>query len=328
MDKEIISDKQGIKLVALFIMGSTLVLGAGTEAGKDLFDITECIFNKYLGKIISILYIWFAFHLGILILRNLGEFIHTVSLQETPMIIPMTVIMILCTWGIKNGIEVLGRWSGITMIILIFLIASSILFLLPNMKISNIQPMFFNNIKPILRGAFSVLAFPFAETVIFCLVFSSLERPNSSYKIYTLGLLIGGVTVFSTVFTEILILGENYYTKSYYPSHRIVSRINIGGFIQRVEIIISIALLASGFIKLSMCLLGVCKGIAKTLGFKNYIFIVTPVSLLILNLSYLIYDSTMEMTEWAFKIWRYYAFPFQFILPIIILSGCLIKKNK
>lgn len=35
MNKEVISDKQGINLVILFIMGSTLVIGTGAEAGKD-----------------------------------------------------------------------------------------------------------------------------------------------------------------------------------------------------------------------------------------------------------------------------------------------------
>ncbi len=140
MNKEVISNKQGICLIILFITGSTFVVGIGSKAEndswlaiilstlfafpilmiyarllslfpqKDLFDILEIIFGKFIGKFISILYIWFSLHLGTLVLRNFGEFIGTISLSKTPMIIPMIFIIFLSTWIIKGGIELLGRW--------------------------------------------------------------------------------------------------------------------------------------------------------------------------------------------------------------------------
>ena len=54
--------------------------------------------------------------------------------------------------------------------------------------------------------------------------------------------------------------------------------------------------------------------------------------LLMANFAYLVYDSIMEMFEWAQEIWPYYAFPFQVIFPLIILIAIEIKawlhKNK
>src|SRR5690242_1975848 len=113
MNKEIITAKQGISLVVLFEIGSAIVLSPGSEAkqdvwivvllallfalpmiliyarllsafpGKDLFDILHEVLGKIPGKIIALTYVWYAFHLGALVIRNFSEFIQTVSLPET-----------------------------------------------------------------------------------------------------------------------------------------------------------------------------------------------------------------------------------------------------
>ena len=100
MKNEVISERQGIILIILFILGSTLLIGSAGQAkqdawiaiiiaiswsiilllmfsrilslypGKDLFDILQITFGKFIGKIISILMIWFAFHLGTLVSKK------------------------------------------------------------------------------------------------------------------------------------------------------------------------------------------------------------------------------------------------------------------
>ncbi len=358
MNREIISDKQAISLVVLFIIGTTLILGIGAEAGKDswivvllgilislpmvmiyarilslfpnmdFFEILQHIFGKFIGGIISLSYIWFALHLGSLVLRNLGEYIVTVSLIETPIIIPMVFFIFLCSYVIKSGIEVLGRWGEFALIILLFFILLTVVFLIPDMELNNIRPILNKGVQPIIMGAFSVFAFPFAETVLFCTILSFASESKSIYKIYFWGIVIGGAVVFIAVLRNILVLGETSYITSYFPSHKAVSRTNIGNFIQRLEIIISVVLMGAGLVKISICLIGACRGITKILGFKDYRFIVIPTALLMLNLSYLIYDSAMEMFQWAFEIWPYYAFLFQVILPILILMGGEIRVRR
>lgn len=357
MGREEISDKQGIVLVTMFIMGSSLVIGIGAEAGKDswmsiifgiilsfpvlmmyarilslfpkknMFDVIEIVLGKFLGKIVLIMYIWFSFHLGALVLRNFGEFINSVSIPETPEIVPMTFIVLLCAYGVKSGIEVLSRWSRLALLILVSLITLSIFLLIPDMELNNIRPLLSKGIMPVLTGAFSVFSFPFAETILFALVFSGLQNKKSPYKIYTYAIVLGGLVLFATNITELMVLGEIQFTSTYFPSYTTVRRTTVGDFIQRSEIIVSITFLGAGFIKISICLLAACKGIAKLFNSKEYRFIVTPISLLMVCLAYLVYDSLMEMTEWAFSIWRYYAFVFQVILPVIIWIGAEIKHK-
>lgn len=358
MFKELISDKQGISLVSLFIMGSSLVLGTGASAkkdawisiilsimfsliiisiyarilyknkGKDFYDISIDFFGKFFGKIIVIIYIWFSIHLASLILRNFGEFIMNTSLENTPFIVSMILISVLCIFVLKQGIEVLGRWSSLVLILVVIVIIGSISLSIPLIDINNIRPILSNGLKPVLKASYSIFSFPFGETVLFLLIFSSFKNENSPYKIFIYGLLIGGFSIFVTSISELMVLGENFYTTLFFPAYQAVGRISIGEFIERAEIIAGIALLGGGFIKLSICILAASNGITKLIDNKDYRFIVTPVVLLTLNLSYFIYDSINQMFDWAFNTWVYYALPFQLIIPILVFIITEIKYRK
>ena len=115
----------------------------------------------------------------------------------------------------------------------------------------------------------------------------------------------------------------------YFPSYAAVSRIKIGDFLQRIEVFVSLEFIFGIFIKSSICLLVACKGIGKMFNLKDYRSIVIQTGLLMIYFSYTIYDNSMEMEYWAFKVYSYYAFPFQVILPIIIwiLAELKVRKN-
>ena len=356
MNKEIISDKQGISIISLFIIGSSIVLTVAGKAkkdvwiaiilsiltalpivlvharllvifpGRDLYDVLELVFGKLMGRGISLLFIGFSFFLGGLVLRVFGDFISTVSFLDTPKIVPMLVIAVLCIWAVKEGIETMGRWAEFFLIGTIVLILTVSLLLINKMNINNLRPILYEGIKPVVDGAFHAFIFPFTQTIVFTTVFSSL-KDKSAYKVYIVGLLIGGGALYISSITDILVLGYNTIESVYFPTYVTASRLSIGNVVERLEVVIAATLLIGGFIKVCMCLLSTCNGIAKIFGFNDYRFIVTPIGLLIINLSYFVHDNIMEKAKFASDIYPSYAFPFQVILPIIILIVAEMKKK-
>lgn len=359
MRKEKITDKEAICILILFILGSSLIIGGGGEAkndawiatiigiimvipmllvfsrllllfpGKDLFDILDITLGKIIGKIVSVLYIWYAFHLGSLVLRNFGEFINTVAMTETPMFVPLLCLGFTSIIAVKLGIEVIGRTCTYFLPVLLFIILLVQLLGIPQFHFNYIKPILGNSFTHILKGGFSTFSFPFAETVLFIGVFSSLKTKKSSLKVYFWGVLISGIiTIFITI-RNIEVLG-NMLGSFYFPSYTAVSRIHLGSFLQRIEVTVSIVFIFGVFLKSSICLLVACKGIEKLFNLKDYRSIVIQTGLLMIYFSYTIYDNIMVMKYWAFKVYPYYAFPFQVILPIImwISAEIKIKKNK
>lgn len=360
-NKEIISEHHGISLLTMFIIGSSLMLPTAPEAGsdawiavlialfctlpilwiyvrlcliskgKDLFDIYIDTFGKVFGRIIGLLYIWFTFHLGALIIRDFGEFPITVSMPETPMIVFMGGITFFSIWAVKEGIEVLGRWASFFLIFSLIFLLMIMFMLIPEMDLDNMEPILYKGIKPVLRGSFATFSFPFAEIIVFPLSIFSLRSKKSFYKVYIKGLFLGGSILVIAVLTQVLVLGEYIYSTTYFPGRESISKIHIGNFIQRMEIIGFVLLFIPSFVKLCICLLATSHGMAKIFHLKDNHLIVVPIGLCMLNVSYFLYDNLMAFTKWSSEVWPYYAFFFQVIIPMITWAFAEIKimiKNK
>ncbi|MEJ8554560.1 GerAB/ArcD/ProY family transporter [Tepidibacter sp. Z1-5] len=358
MNREIISDKQGVSIVAIFIAGTSSILSLGLEAKKDvwlaiilsiimgivvslifvrlhlifpdknLFDICEICFGKFIGKIFILLFTWFAFEEGSQVLINNSQFIRDTALMETPMVMPRIVLLFLCVWAVKEGIEVIGRWSIFFIIPFILFVLIEVLLLVPKMDINNVFPILDKGITPVLKGAYSSFTFPFGETVMFAMIFSRFKTKKSYYNVYILGLLIGGICALLLSLSTVLVVIPSDALQKYYSAYDTATRIDIGDFIQRLEIISSLVFMIGGFIKISILLLATCIGVSKLFNFSDYRFIVIPICLLLLNLSFIEFDSRMDFVDWNSSGWLYYTFIFEIFLPVIVLIAAKIRISK
>lgn len=357
MRQEKITDKEAIFLLITFYIGSSIIIGVDGESNNDawisgiiglvmavpiifvysrilslfpgysLFDIVELVFGKIIGKIVTLFYIWYSFHLGALVIRNFGEFINTIAMPETPLFVTMFFLTIVCIFAVISGIEVIGRISASVLPILFFILFAVYLMSIPKMNLHFIKPILGSGFPLVIKGGFSAFSFPFAESVIFMGAFYSLKTKKSTYKVYLIGTAIAGLLIIAITFRSIVILGQTF-TNFYFPTYIAVSLVNLGDFLQRIELTVSVVFVFGVFIKSSICLMVTCKGIAKLFNLQDYRSIVIQVGLLMLYLSYIIYDSIMEMKNWAFQAYPYYAFPFQVILPLILLITAEIKTRK
>lgn len=356
MNKEVISDKQGIAIMVLFMIGPSSVSLAGVEAGrdiwlavilsmfmalpillvfcklhilypdKDFFDIVIICFGEFIGKGIIILYIWNLFVTVTTTFRNFGEFITTVSLIRTPMVIPMVFFGALCVFVVKGGIEVLGRWGNFFIPIVILFTVVLILLLIPEMNEANIRPLFSKGIKAIFHGAIKLYSFPFAQLIVFSMILTNFRDRNSPYRIYLWSLLIGGLVLLVTFTSSLLVVGADLISNMYYPTYTAISRVEIMK-IGRLEILSATIFSLGGFVKISSHIFAICIGLTKIFKCQNYRFIAVPVILLLVNQAYFTWDSAMSFYEFDGEMMLYFAFPFRTIFPIVLLIFATLKKK-
>ncbi|SDH65485.1 spore germination protein KB [Desulfosporosinus hippei DSM 8344] len=349
MNKEMITSKQGVYLLTLFMIGSNLFMGLAPAAksnawiaaligtlmalpiifiyarllslfkGRDIFDILNLVFGNVLGKIVALAYIWYPLHLGAMVIRDLGEFFNTVAMPETPMLLPMLFMGFISIWAVMAGVELLGRCSKIFFPIVVIIMFITTLLVIPYLNFAHLKPVMYDGIGPILNSGFDIFSFPLAETVLFLGVFSALKTETSIYRVYYSGLFIFAAIGVLLTLRNILVLGGDIVSVVNFPLYVEVSRINIGEFIQRIEVSVATTFVITDFIKVSVCLYVTCLGISKLFGLKNYRSIVVQTGLLMVLLAYIMYENIMDMIYFAFEIYAYYALPFQVILPVIIL---------
>ena len=343
-------------MMVLFIIGSTLVVGVSDAAkqdnwlsvilamimalpilmlyarlihlfpGKDLYTIIHQVLGPIAGKAISLLFVWYAFHVGALVIRNFSEFLSEIALTETPQYFIQLVFVLLCIWAVKGGIEVLGRWTSFVFNILLVVAIGLILMSLSKINFANFTPILDKGFRPVIDGAFSVFSFPLAETVVFISILSFLKPGASSYKVYNLSLLIGGCIILFSVFRNIAVLGFPFLSTQYFPSYITVSLIDFGEFFRRFEVLAAVVFLLCGFVKVSICLFCTATGIARIFNVTDYRIMTAPVAFLMINLAIVIYPNMQEMFEWM-KVYKYYAIPFQVLLPLILWIGAEAKAR-
>lgn len=358
MAKEVITRGEARCIIMLFIMGSTLILGTAGQAqtdkwiaillamgmaapfmlmygrlldlfpGNDLFDIFEIVFGKWLGKIFVLLFTWYALHLGALVLRNYGEFMDSVAMPETPMIVPMLFIGMLSIFVVKAGIETMGRSSRLLLNFCLALICIVAFLAMGRFQFENLLPVLDKGFGRVWEGAFSAFSFPFAETVLLTTILPHLKGGKSTASSFLYAMLLAGMIVLFIAVRNSVVLGEIALTSTYFPSYIAVSRVNVGDFIQRIEGTVAVVFVVTVFIKISVCLFAASKGISKLFGLHNYRSVVIQCGLLLTYLAYFIYENIMEMEHWATYINKYYAFPFQVVIPMVLYIFAEVKVRR
>jgi len=357
---EKITDKQAISIIFLSLLGSSVVIGTARSAksdawisiilaviisliiglcyarllisfyGKNFFEICEIVFGKVFGRIIIIIFIWYSLLINALIIRDIGEFIYIigiVSIREISQIFIMTITMLLCIYMSKKNISVLGKFCIFFLPIIVFMLSMGYILSINNMSPRNLLPVMYDGIKPVIDGMISSISFPFTESIIFIMIFDSLQNKTSTSKLFTKGILFAGLLLFTMTIFDIMILGSNTLSASYFPSYTSLRRINIGNFLERIEITIILSFVFAVFVKSTCYLIATSKGIACLFNLENYTFISTPVGLLVISISYLLYENIKEAVETT-QFDTYNGIFFQVVLFFIVFIGAEIKVRK
>lgn len=320
-----------ISLLLAITYATPMVIIYGSIMNKfpniDLYQILESVLGKYIGKIIGILYSFYFLHLGAICIRNITEYIQVVSFPETPQFFTGIFIALLAIYILKCGLEVMARVNKFLFPVIIIITTLTFIMAISKAEPTNLLPILHNGWGPVIKGSFSPFVFPFAETVVFMTFFNKINESKKNIKVYLTGIYIGGLILLNVVFRNILILGFPNLATSNFPSYYAVTLIDIGTYIRGLELIVSVNIIVAGFIKAAVCLLGGSIGICRIFNISDYKWVAAPLGMFILSLSFTLYDSTMHMIEWL-EVYKYYAFPFQVIFPLILFIVGMFRKKK
>lgn len=347
-----ISSRQAMWLIVAFLHGSAILLipsalvveakqdawlamGLATLAGlgviavyttlafkfprQNFIQYSEIILGKFFGKFVGLIMIWFALHLGGLVVRNFGDFLTASVLPNTPMVIINAIILLLVVFAVRGGLEVFVRVNSLLFPFLILLLLIVTLLAVPRIDIDRLLPVMENGLKPVIAGSLSTVGFPFAETVLFTMIIPYVNRPEKAKRALLLGGLAGGLILLLVILRTLLVLGPAVTARFWFPVMEAVRMIDIFNFIQRIEAIIIINWIGFGFIKIAVCFYAFVLGLAQWLDLKDYKPLTMPAGVLMLSLSILVYDNYVQEAAFAAKIWFPYALPVTIIIPLIML---------
>ncbi|MED2944371.1 endospore germination permease [Bacillus swezeyi] len=287
----------------------------------------EVILGKWAGTIVNLAFFFNFFMVSAFVLRDVGDFLLTVIMPETPLQSILIIFILVVIMGVRLGLETLARSAEIFYPLLIILMLLLLIALIPQFQFSNIQPLFESRLKTITLASFPFIAVPFFQFSVFLMIMPYVHKKKEVEKNFFSGTIKAGMLLILFTAVSILVLGVDMTARQFFPTYTLSRKINIGDFLQRLEPIMAGIWFISIFIKLAICYYASALSLAHTLKLKDYRVLTFPLGMILVVLSIIIYPNivyTGEFIKWMF----FYFGTMGLVVPILVLGVSKLKSHK
>lgn len=253
-----------------------------------IVQYSEKIMGKWMGKIITSLFVLYSFYYSSLTLRVIGDFSSSQILVNTPKIAIYILFAIVLIMGVRLGIETIARSSELFIYPIIFFIFFLMLSLLPSVDLKNLQPILDDGLKTTLRGSISFISLPFMELVFFLMISPYVKTEKKAWKPWLVGTILGGVFLISFVTMCTLVLGVNVTAEQIYPGLKLSKRVSLGLYLQKLELLISMVWFLAIFIRSVICFYCAYTGLIHLFRVKDSRPIIFPLGVTLIALTSII----------------------------------------
>lgn len=358
-DKEIISGRQLVLLVFTFIIATgtlfipnivtqvakqdgwiSILIGAipalivvliVTSLGlkypnKSLIEYSQIIIGKWPGKVIGIIYILFYIHLSSIIVREITSTIHETLLQNISLETITIIIFLACAYSVKMGLETITRANVLNLFITYIAIFTVFFLLIKDMNLEMLTPILSEGISPVLKSSVSPAGW-FCEVVSIAFIIPFLNKPKEARAASLLGVTWVAVTLSFMTILVLSIFGPQLTASLSFPTLEAVRYINVGEYIQRVEIIFLIPWIVSNYLKICFFYYISVLIVSKFFKIEKTKTMVIPIGIIIFSFSILLFANNVDLSAFLSLSWGWYSLPIELGIPAILFSIALFRKK-
>lgn len=359
---ERISNYQLFGLMFLFQLGTTIIFGFGSGAGRDAWVVI--LFSSLLGTCVTIMYVvlmkmnpgltlvqWFPKQFGrwlgtpiswlypLIFLFDAGriagdlkELIPSTLLPTTPPFMFNGLFLLVMVFALYLGIENLARAGEILVPIILFLLFIEVilLFISDIMHIKYLLPILEKGWVPIWENVYPQgITQTYGETIIFAMIWTQTKNPEKIMKITIYSSILSGILLTLAVTLAITTFGEDLYKRSIYPLFSLLGVVNVAHFINNLDPFGVIYLTTTAFFKMYIKIFAGIKAIQQLTHLHNHRVLIIPAVILVMYLGLSVSDNIAEhIYGMALKVVTPYVWvPLFFIFPSILLVVTWIRKK-
>ncbi|MET3290840.1 UNVERIFIED_CONTAM: spore germination protein KB [Brevibacillus sp. OAP136] len=287
-------------------------------AGATFIQYSEILLGKWLGKLISVIFILFIFIDTILMLYEIGDFLLTQFIPRTPIQAIIIIFLCITMQGTRVGVGPLVRASEIfipwaTILLIILGVA-----LLPQINVDRLFPIFEHGLSTLWKSNAQQIGF-MSEFAILLMIFANIDRPHQGTKAFILGALLSNLVLFVLTLLAILVLGAELTTKQIYPGFILATRIDVGHFFTRLEAMLATIWFITIFVKTTICFYATTVGVTQLLQLDDHRSLILPLGVLMVPCTLLFVPNNTYYEAVISPFWTYYAFINGVLLPLLLL---------
>ncbi|BCJ85867.1 GerAB/ArcD/ProY family transporter [Effusibacillus dendaii] len=289
---------------------------------QDLFEAMIGRFRVW-GRVVAFLYVLFFFFVLLRDIRIFVDFINTVLLPQTPVIIISVLIFFTVAIIARGGIEIVARMTELFLPILIAVILIIPIVTVKDFEYHYLLPLFENGLLPTLKGSWLAVSY-LGKIMVLPLIFSN---PTFRFRQGFYGLVLGVLLLEILIVLDILALGNNLSAHSVYPNYEMVRQIRLTDFLDRFDILIIGIYMPAMLTKISVSLYVVCHGLKRILPDVSVKLLTTPIAAFAMVCSFWFFKNTIQLMDFNIS-WTALALVFELFIPILLFFVLKPKKNK
>lgn len=291
-------------------------------------QISEKILGKWIGKAISLLFVGMAFIYAAGLLYYSGTFLNLNLMPNTPMIALNLLLGGAIIIGVRLGIETIARSAEIFIFFFFALLILLVLFILPQIKVENLQPVFEAGPLQIVESSIALIEVTSVNAIVLLMIFPAcINNLKQAKKSFYIGYLIGGLVIIILTFLSIAVLGPYSTAAEFHPSYELAKRINVGNFIQRIEALMAGLWIIALYIKATLYFYASVLGLAQIFNMKDYMPLTIPFGIAIVALSLVMFPSVVYQQQWNATIAIYYSYSIGILLPLLLIIVNAVRKT-
>ena len=319
-----------IAVIIGILIGAALILFytslAKSIKSPTFVDFLITVFGKWVGRLLGLIFSIYFFLGSATVLYYVGYFVQTEILPQTPIVTVVTLFAILILTNVRAGIENIGRVAEFLTPIFLFLFLLMIFFLIPEIKTENLQPMFQIELKSIIWSAITFMGTESLPLIAFLLIYPFyLSDKRQGQKSFLYANLLGGLVMLIITLLTLSIFGPDSAAARMYPGYDLAKVVNIGDFLQRIEMVIVVLWFITMFFKIIIYFYASILTFSQVIEIKDYRSLSIPFGILMIVFSLVVYPDPGFMQEWDSTVYIPYVITLAFLLPLIIWLKIKIK---
>lgn len=291
---------------------------------KTIFQYSEIILGKFLGKLFTFLLVLFFTNLSTGFLSAIVEFFTIAIMPETPAYVFKVLLLLVSIYAINAGIEVIMRVAEIWAPIVIASYLAIIFLNLKWMELDNLKPMFQHGVLEILQASMLPVAW-FGICIIMGVFMAYHNNPKDCFKMKMGGMGVGVIILTTTMLAGITAFGMQVILKQVYSIFLLSQMVSVGDFIERMESIQVVTWLAGGFICICSFHYAGSEGLRQIFQAKSLKIIAPIVAVGIYVASEILFPTSVNRTEFMKNTFPYFAMGIEIVGICSLYAVSLIK---
>ncbi|MBD3920865.1 endospore germination permease [Paenibacillus sp. PR3] len=287
----------------------------------------ESRLGKTAGILIGFLFGVYYFNAFCMIVRQFANFIADMVLDETPIVMLIIVMVAVSAFSIAHGIEAIARSAALVLLMVIIVIPISIGLNFDDINLKRLLPFFDAGAARIGLATISPILW-MSEVSILFIVQPYMKYPKSVMRASVIGSVGSSVQLLVVTVMSVSIFGAEVVRMMSYPLFNTVGIVEVGEFLERIEIFTVSVWGMTMYVKMAVFLFGSVHCFTHALRLKSSTHVLFGISMLAIVTTIVTWPRNTELGQFVIVDSVPFLTLFNLIIPACIAIGLLVTRGK